>query len=162
HVLPLLNITSDVYLRAIDVMGLEASSRYDLLNQPPLGNDRFFPASKVSNPIPTGSLAGMLYPRLQMSGTAWLKVLTEVPTFFSSFNNAYYAALVGNPNLKNDVPGLKAIAASVAPNVEGLTFADWYQRQYALDTSVSVGDKLYAWSTISRPKLTADDDFTMG
>ena len=139
-----------------------AVDRYDLLNQPPLGNDRFFPASKTSEPVNPSSLAGMLVPRLQMSGSAWLKVAAENNRFFAQFNDLYYHALAGNPNLKNSIPDLKNLAAQVAPQVEGLSFHDWYLRQYVLDTSVTPGDKVYAWTFALRPDQAADDDFAVG
>lgn len=130
---------------------------YDWLNQPPLGNDRFYPIPQQNNPVNRTSLAGMLVPRLQMSASAWLKVAAENPSFFHTFNDAYYAALVTNPNLKNNIPGLKALAAGIVPTVEGLPFTDWYSRQYVLDTSVSVGNKLYAWALPVRPDAGQDD-----
>ena len=130
---------------------------YDWLNQPPLGNDRFYPIPQQNNPVNTNSLAGMLVPRLQMSASAWLKVAAENPAFFHTFNDAYYAALAANPNLKNDIPGLKALAGGIVPTVEGLPFTDWYSRQYVLDTSVSIGNKLYAWALPVRPDAGQDD-----
>jgi len=139
-----------------------ALDRYDLLNQPPLGTDRFFPPARENEPVDTGSLAGMLVPRLQMSGSAWLKVAAEKPTFFREFNDAYYHALATNPNLKNNVPGLRALAAGIAGTVEGLPFDDWYQRQHILDTSVTPGTKLYAWAFALRPEAAGDDDFALG
>ena len=139
-----------------------ALDRYELLNQPPLGNDRFFPVSKTNEPVNPSSLAGMLVPRLQMAGSAWLKVATENSRFFAQFNELFYHGLAGNPGIKNSIPELKALAAQVAPQVEGLAFSDWYLRQYILDTSVSPGDKLYAWPFPLRPDQPADDDFSMG
>ncbi len=139
-----------------------ALDRYELLNQPPLGNDRFFPLSKTNEPVNPSSLAGLLVPRLQMSGSAWLKVSAENSRFFAQFNDLYYHALSGNPNLKNSVPDLKNLAAQVASQVEGLGFNDWYLRQYILDTSITPGDKLYAWAFPLRPDNAQDDDFAMG
>ncbi|MGC8666927.1 MAG: hypothetical protein ACP5VE_02260 [Chthonomonadales bacterium] len=130
---------------------------YDWLNQPPLGNDRFYPIPQQNNPVNPTSLAGMLVPRLQMSASAWLKVAAENPSFFHAFNDAYYAALAANPNLRNNIPGLKTLAAGIVPTVEGLPFADWYSRQYVLDTSVSIGNKLYAWALPVRPDAGQDD-----
>ncbi len=121
-----------------------ALDRYDLLNQPPLGNDRFFPVSKVNGIANTSSFPNMLLPRLMMSGSAWLKAEAEAPGFLAAFNNSYYAELVADPSIKNNIQALKNIAARVLPNVEGLPFADWYQRQYILDTAVTPGAKLYA------------------
>lgn len=123
---------------------------YDLLNQPALGNNTFIAPSLKQLPITPGQLGGMYYPRMQMAGSAWLKVYMEDPDFFKKFNAQYYAQY--NPNetikLSGDIPRLKAIAASVLANggtVEGLPFDRWYERQYILDTSVSFGKKLYAW-----------------
>lgn len=123
---------------------------YDLLNQPALGNNTFIAPSLKQLPITPGQLGGMYYPRMQMAGSAWLKVYLEDPDFFKKFNAQYYAQY--NPNetirLSGDIPRLKAIAASVLADggtVEGLPFERWYERQYILDTSVSFGKKLYAW-----------------
>ncbi|MCL6475322.1 MAG: hypothetical protein K6U75_09755 [Firmicutes bacterium] len=123
---------------------------YDLLNQPALGNNVFIAPSLKQLPISPGSLGGMYLPRMQMAGSAWLKVYLEDPDFFKKFNAQYYAQY--NPNepikLRGDIPRLKAIAASVLSNggtVEGLPFDLWYERQYVLDTSVSFGRKIYAW-----------------
>jgi len=137
--------------------------RYDLLNQPPLGNDRFFPVSKVNDPVDQSSLAGMLVPRLMMAGSAWLKGVSEDPAFLRNFNNAYYHALSSNPNLKNSIPELKQLARAALSQgqVEGLDFLAWYERQFVLDTSVSPGAKLYAWVLPLRPD-PAEDDFAVG
>lgn len=123
---------------------------YDLLNQPALGNNVFIAPSLKQLPITEGQLGGMYLPRMQMAGSAWLKVYLEDPDFFKKFNAQYYAQY--NPNetvkLSGDIPRLKSIAASVLANggtVEGLPFDRWYERQYVLDTSVSFGKKIYAW-----------------
>lgn len=123
---------------------------YDLLNQPALGNNVFIAPSLRQLPVNPGQLGGMYYPRMQMAGSAWLKVYLEDPDFFKKFNAQYYAQY--NPNetvkLSGDIPRLKAIAAGVLANggmVEGLPFDRWYERQYVLDTSVSFGKKIYAW-----------------
>ncbi|MDW8321128.1 MAG: FlgD immunoglobulin-like domain containing protein [Armatimonadota bacterium] len=130
---------------------------YDLLNQPALGNNVFIAPSLKQLPISPGWLGGMYLPRMQMAGSAWLKVYLEDPDFFKKFNAQYYAQY--NPNetikLSGDIPRLKAIAASVLANggmVEGLPFDRWYERQYILDTSVSFGKKLYAWVVPDRPE----------
>jgi hypothetical protein len=112
---------------------------YDMLNQPALGNSTFFPNSGFD---------GMTPWRIGMSLSAWLKVYAENPNFFLQFNAAYYAAF--NPNdsvlLSGNVPALKQIAMGIVPMVEGLTFTDWYRRQFVLDTSISFGNKLYSFN----------------
>jgi hypothetical protein len=136
---------------------------YDLLNQPGLGNPTFFPPSQANIDIDDnerGSLGKMIFPRLGMSGAAWLKVYIENPQFFRQFNEAYYQQFnptpQGTPNFGGNVPALKTIAASLLPNgVEGQPFEEWYRRQYVLDTSVSPGRKLYA--TLIPGEVTADN-----
>lgn len=135
---------------------------YDLLNQPALGNNVFIAPSLKQLPITPGQLGGMYLPRMQMAGSAWLKVYLEDPDFFKKFHAQYYAQY--NPNetvkLSGDIPRLKAIAASVLANggiVEGLPFDRWYERQYVLDTSVSFGKKMYAWVVPDRADVGQDN-----
>ncbi len=125
---------------------------YDLLNQPGLGNPTFYPPAQKDTVLETTSggftLGKMTFPRVGMSGAAWLKVYIENPNFFRQFNEAYYARFEPNasPSLAGNVPELKNIAVPFLPDgVEGLGFEDWFRRQYILDTSVSVGRKLYAF-----------------
>lgn len=141
-----------------------ALDRYELLNQPPLGNDRFYPVSKSGGQANTPSFPNMLAPRLMMSGSVWLKVLTESPNFLSVFNARYYQALSGSPNLKNNVPALKqiakeALAANGVNELEGKDVFRWFEENYILDTSVSPGAKLYALVSPLRPDRASDDDF---
>ena len=120
---------------------------YDLLNRPPLGNIRF------ANPDP---LAFISFIRIGMAQAAWLKVYAEYPHFFREFNALYYAQWREGSTLPGDVPRLKNLARSVAPTVEGLDFLDWYRRQYVLDTSVTVGAKLFVYSL---PQEQYDEQF---
>jgi hypothetical protein len=141
----------------------QAMNIYDLLNQPALGNDRFIPVSLEQTPFSSNTdFGGMLYPRLQMSGTAWLKVAAQDPSFFRNFNSAYYSAVAATPSLSSSVPNLKQLAQQVlnadgASSIEGSNFSDWYQSQYILDTSISPGPKEYAWCVPSRPATGSDD-----
>jgi len=109
---------------------------YELLNQPALGNSTIFP--------PSGYTAMSVW-RIGMAQAAWLKVLAQYPNFFRDFNGLYYAAFdpQRNPPLAGDVAALVQIAQTAAPSIEGLTFSDWFRRQHVLDTSVSIGEKLY-------------------
>lgn len=120
---------------------------YDLLNQPPLGNPTFFPPSQANVSLEGFSIGKMFLARFGMSGAAWQKVYIENQNFFRQFNAAYYAQYDANaqPKLSGNVPALRTIAASVAPTVEGLPFAQWFERQYILDSSVSLGNRLYAF-----------------
>lgn len=143
-----------------------ALDRYEWLNQPALGNDRFFPVSRKDAVANQAGWPNMLVPRLQMATSAWLKVVTEAPDFLREFNRRYYAALLADPNLRNNVPALtalasQALAATGTGTVEGLAFSDWYMQQYALDTSVALGPKLYAQVAPLRPD-PGDDDFGIG
>ncbi|MBM3499296.1 MAG: hypothetical protein FJX74_11570 [Armatimonadetes bacterium] len=115
---------------------------YEPMNQPQLGNSTWFPASGFS---------GMLVWRIAHSRAAWMKCYVEDPQFFLRFNTQYYArlnALSGAQRaaLPGDTPGLLQICQAVLPTVEGAPFVSWYRQQYALDTSVTIGSKLYCWN----------------
>lgn len=115
---------------------LYVTNLYELLNRPGLGHDRIFG---------TG-YDGMLTWRLGMASGAWSKCVVEDPRFFSKFNAAYYAQWAADPDVAGRIPALTSIAAGALPSVEGTTFPDWFRRQYALDTSVSLGDRLYVYN----------------
>ncbi len=128
---------------------------YDVLNQPSLGNPTFFPPSQLNVSLTSSfSIGKMFLARTAMSGAAWLKVYVENPSFFRQFNEAYYGQLNagGTPGLAGNVPALRALAQNFAPNVEGQPFGAWYERQWVLDTSVSLGRKLYAFVLPSDPE----------
>jgi len=125
---------------------------YDLVNQPSLGNSTFFPASGFD---------GMLIFRLGMSASAWLKVYIENPNFFREFNNAYYAQAQANPDLAGNIPRLRAIVKGIVPQVEGLDFDRWYERQYVLDTGISPGNKLYAFNAPLLNTKADDKDYSV-
>jgi hypothetical protein len=124
---------------------------YDVLNQPTLGNPTFFPPSLANTDLSGFTLGKMFFPRLAMSGAAWLKVYVENTNFFRQFNEAYYAQVGANPAVAGSVPTLRAIARAFAPNVEGQAFDDWFVQQFVLDTSVIPGKKLYAFVLPSEP-----------
>ena len=109
---------------------------YELLNQPELAHDRIWD---------TG-FDGMITWRLGMSSGAWSKCWVENEQFFRQFNEAYYARVAAEPGLSGNVPALVNICASVVPEVEGLSFYEWFRRQHALNTSVSLGPKLYVYN----------------
>ncbi len=128
---------------------------YDILNQPALGNSTFTPPTIGSENGPSinpTQYGGMIIPRLQMSGSAWLKCYIENPGFFQSFNSAYYTAFAADPTVANDVTRLTTYASAALPTgVEGQSFNSWFQLQYVLDTSITIGAKLYAHSTATFP-----------
>jgi hypothetical protein len=128
-----------------------ALSVYEAENLPELGNNTFYPASGFS---------GMLTWRIAMARSAWLKCWIENSNFFSNFNQLYYANY--DSDLPGDVPRLTDLAAQALPTVESLPFATWYQQQYVLDTSVSVGPKLFTWNIplADAVALISEDYFT--
>lgn len=131
---------------------------YDLLNQPPLGNNTFTPPTQANAAFNPTTLSGMLIPRLQMSSTAWLKCFIENPNFFVQFNAAYYDADNANVATANDINALRNIAKSVLPTVEAQPFDLWYEQQFVLDTSVTPGPKIYADVSPTFPSGTATSD----
>jgi hypothetical protein len=119
-----------------------SGSLYEPMNQPPLGNSTWYPDSAWS---------GMLVWRICQARSAWFKCYTEDPQFFLRFNTQYYARLnllsAGEQAaLPGDTPSLLEVCQTVLPNVEGSPFISWYRQQYALDTSVTVGAKLFCWN----------------
>lgn len=119
-----------------------SGSVYEPMNQPPLGNSTWYPASGFS---------GMLVWRIAQARAAWFKCYVEDQRFFQRFNAQYYARLNTLPEsqravLPGDTPSLLEICQSVLPTVEGSPFFAWYRQQYALDTSVTIGPKLYCWN----------------
>ncbi|MBD3292798.1 MAG: hypothetical protein GF393_07715, partial [Armatimonadia bacterium] len=119
----------------IDPGPFYATSVYEAQNQQSLGGPTFFPAS---------GWAGMLVWRTAMSRSAWFKCWVEDSQFFRRFNEAYYSAFT--EDLPGDVPALRVLGAQVLPQVEGLPFQEWFQRQWVLDTSVRLGKKLFVWN----------------
>jgi hypothetical protein len=126
----------------------DVSAHYDWYNQAPLANDRFIAPNLKNLPLPPGgSLGGIYLMRYMMAGTAWAKVLIEWPGFLSVFLQQYYA----DPSIGGNVPALVALAQDTlnflnggpGATVEGLPFAEWYRRQYVLNTTVSRGKKAF-------------------
>jgi len=118
-----------------------SGSVYEPMNQPPLGNSTWYPPG----------FSGMLVWRIAEARVAWFKCYTEDPQFFLRFNTRYYAKLnslsAGEQTaLAGDTPSLLEVCQTVLPNVEGSPFVSWYRQQYALDTSVTVGPKMYCWN----------------
>jgi len=122
---------------------LYVTNLYELLNTPELGHDRIFG---------TG-FDGMITWRLGMAAAAWSKCWVEDPTFFARFNDAYYARWNADATAAGNVPVLARIASSVLPSVEGQSFYEWFRRQYALDTSLDVGDRTYIYSLPEHDRL---------
>jgi hypothetical protein len=129
-------------------------------NQRALGGNPFIAANLVSAPLPSTGGSGPYLLRYLMSGSAWAKVLVEYPTFAAQLNGLVYA----NPNLGNDVNGLINAGQSIlnslnpaSPTVEGLSFAQWFQRQFILETGVTQGNKLLVQATPVTSGLSGSD-----
>ncbi len=120
---------------------------YDWYNQRALGGPAFIAPNLLNVPLPPGgSLGGIYLLRYTMAGSAWQKLLAEYTGFIKTFNEQFYT----NPTIGGDVPALVVLGQNVldtlagAPNatVEGKSFADWYLRQFILQTSATRGLKL--------------------
>lgn len=134
-----------VSIEGILTSDYEVGPFYDWYNQRALGGPTFIAPNLRSVPIPTGEYGGAYLLRYRMSGAAWAKVLTEYPTFAKALNNAVAA----QPSLASNVSSLVSAAQTIltglnpgAPTVEGLSFSDWFNRQWILDTNLSYGLKL--------------------
>jgi hypothetical protein len=145
----------DVLRSTYDVEG-----DYDYCNQRALGGPVFIAPNLRSLAIPNGVSNGGLYLlRYRMSGTAWLKVLTEYPTFVAALN----AQLAATPTLASNVPGLVAAGQSILnslrpsnPTIEGMSFAQWFERQWILDTTLTAGPKLLVQPVPQPATVTSD------
>jgi hypothetical protein len=117
---------------------------YDWYNQRALGGPRFVAPNLVNQPL-SGGVGGLYLLRYRMAGSAWQKVLAEHPTFIANFNTAFYA----NPGIANNAPALVALAQTTLntiapgnPTVEGSPFAQWFIRQFILETHNTSGNKV--------------------
>ncbi len=137
------NFIQQVVLATYDV-----SAHYDWYNQPALANDRFIAPNLKNLPLPPGgSLGGIYLMRYMMAGTAWAKVITEWPGFFSTFLQQYYA----DPSISGNLLALITLAQATldtlnggpGATVEGVSFAEWYRRQWVLNPTATRGRKVF-------------------
>jgi hypothetical protein len=136
------------FVQQVVLSTYDVSAHYDWYNQPALANDRFIAPNLKNLPLPPGgSLGGIYLMRYMMAGTAWAKVITEWPGFFSTFLQQYYA----DPSISGDLADLIALAQTTlntlnggpGATVEGLPFAEWYRRQWVLNPTVTRGRKVF-------------------
>jgi hypothetical protein len=139
----------------------EVGGLYDWYNQRALSGSKFIAPNLRDQPLPVGGSFGGLYLlRYRMAGAAWLKVLVEYPSFISRLN----AALKGNANLATDTNALVAQGQAILntlrptdPTIEGLTFAEWFRRQFILETRDTTGLKLLLQPTPITSGLSGSD-----
>lgn len=118
---------------------------YDWCNQRALGGSTFIAPNLRDEFLPdAGSVGGLYLLRYRMAGSAWSKVLVEYPSFAASFNNSFY----GNSGIASNVPSLVSLAQTTidglgsSHTVEGMSFANWFKRQFILETKDTNGKKL--------------------
>lgn len=125
----------------------DASSVYDWSNAPGLGAPQFIAPNLLTAPLPAGgSTGGIFLLRHQMAGAAWSKVLAQYPGFIKEFNRRYE---LNPPAYQTETAlvalgqvALNTVAGTSGATVEGLSFKDWTDRQFVLDTSVNAGLKV--------------------
>jgi hypothetical protein len=136
----------DTQVEAVLESTYDVSNFYDWYNQRALGGSQFIAPNLKTVPLPPGGSTGGLYLlRYQMAGTVWEKMLAEHPGFIAEFNSRFYLT----PGIANNVPALITLGQQVLdflrpsdPTVEGLSFAEWFRRQYILETTDTFGVKL--------------------
>ncbi|MCC7229751.1 MAG: hypothetical protein IT203_05105 [Fimbriimonadaceae bacterium] len=124
----------------------DVEGHYDWYNQRALGGSTFIAPNLRDVPLPdAGSLGGLYLLRYKMAGSAWTKVLVEYPGFIASFNSSFY----GQPGNASNVPALVTLGQTTLnalrpgdPTVEGLSFPEWFKRQFILETTDTRGTKL--------------------
>ncbi len=124
----------------------DVSAFYDWYNHPALGCRDFIAPNLLNTQLPPGGSTGGIYLiRYMMAGTAWSKVSTEYPAFFSTFNALYYAS-PGSYQTMQDIVllGQQVIdtLAGGTGTIEGFSFEEWVERQYILDTETTAGLKI--------------------
>lgn len=137
------DLVERVLTNTYDVEGL-----YDWYNQRALGGSKFIAPNLRDVPLPdAGSIGGLYLLRYRMAGSAWLKALVEIPgdQFIRKFNEAYYT----NPTIGSNIPALVALGQTTLntlragdPTLEGMSFANWFSRQFILETNDTRGTKL--------------------
>ncbi|MBN2354968.1 PKD domain-containing protein [candidate division KSB1 bacterium] len=92
-----------------------------------------------------GNFYGGINPflRYQLAGYAWAKLIIEDPTFFASFNQQYYLQAIQEPFVRSSESRLKDIVRALKPQVEGLPYDIWYDRQHIFNTNPAVGYQLF-------------------
>jgi len=106
---------------------------YELLNQPAISPHRgnFW-----------GGLPAVVL-RYKLAGYVWRKAALEHPGFQREFNRRYYEALALSDTLRDSIGGLIALAAEAAPEMEGMPFRAWADRQYVIGTTPQLGVQIY-------------------
>lgn len=133
---------------------------YDWYNQRALGGSKFIAPNLRDVPITQGSYGGPYLVRYRMSGSSWSKVLVEYPAFISQLNTLVQA----QPSLASDVPGLVNSGQQILnalrptdPTIEGLAFAEWFKRQFILETNDTNGLKVMVQPTPIASNLAGGD-----
>jgi hypothetical protein len=106
---------------------------YELLNQPSISPHQGFFWSGLP-------AVGVRY---GLAGYVWRKAAIEHPGFLREFNRRYYEQLAASDTLRRSIGGLITIAAEVAPEMEGMPFRAWADRQYVLGTTKQLGVQIY-------------------
>ncbi len=145
-------LESDLLQSVLD-NSYDNSALYDWYNQPPLGNNKFIADNLRDIPLPIGgSLGGIFLMRYRQAGTAWAKFIDPYgPGFFAAFLANYYPQYTLDNSAASNAALLKQIAQSTmdtlngGPNatIEGQSFQTWCNHQYILDTSISLGKKMF-------------------
>ncbi len=131
---------------------------YDWYNQRALGGASFVAANLATQPV--NGVGGLWLLRYRMAGAAWQKMAVEHAGFISNFNAGFYA----NPGIASNVPSLITLAqntlnsiAPSSPTIEGVTFAQWFQRQFILETKTTSGRKVLVQPVPITNNLLATD-----
>lgn len=132
----------------------DAGTHYDWWNQRALGAEQFIAPNLRSATLPVGGSVGGIYLlRHQMAGTAWYKVLTEYPSFASTFLALHYA----NPTADPKAQALSALASLGGSQIEGRGANDWIAHQGILQTANLPGPKLLTQPFAIASGLSGDD-----
>ena len=130
---------------------------YDWYNQRGLAGPLFIAPNLKAQTVGAGTNGGLYLLRYRMSGSAWSKVLTEYPAFAKDFNTL----IASDTSVLSSVPTLVQKAQTVISTerpsnatVEGLSFSEWFRRQFILQPTISAGTKLVVEAVPETPDTT--------
>lgn len=139
----------------------DIGATYDWVNQPGLSAVKFIAPNLRDPELPAGgSVGGPYLLRYQMSGSAWQKALAENAGFIAELNRRFYL----NPAIASGAAFLTAGQASIdtvtgtsGALIEGQTFAEWYRRQFVLQSRDTLGPKLIVQPVPLPPEASTTD-----
>ena len=134
---------------------------YDWVNQPGLSSVKFIAPNLRDTELPAGgSVGGPYLLRYQMAGSAWQKALTENTGFIAELNRRFYlnpSIATGSGLLSAGQAAIDTVTGTSGAVIEGQSFAEWYRRQFVLQSRDTIGPKLIVQPVPLPPEASTPD-----